>query len=65
MAGDKTNVWVDRDTALDLRSVATELARQERRRITLSEALQRLIAAWRARAGAHGQADQGGPDERA
>lgn len=44
----KTTVWMDRDAALDLRSIALDLARRERRQVTLGEVVRRLIAAWQA-----------------
>ena len=44
---DRTTVWLDRDAALDLRSIATDLARGERRPITLGEVVRRLIELYR------------------
>ncbi len=46
--GSMTTVWLDRASASDLRSIATDLARQERRRVTLGEVVRRLIELWRA-----------------
>jgi hypothetical protein len=52
MAGNgKTTVWLDRDAALDLRSIATDLSRQWCRQVPLGEVVRRLIEMWRGRGG--------------
>ena len=43
-----TTVWVDRASASDLRSIAADLAREERCRVTLGEVVRRLIELWHA-----------------
>jgi hypothetical protein len=49
--GSMTTVCIDRASVSELRSIATDLAREERRRVTLGEVVRRLIEVWRAGGG--------------
>jgi hypothetical protein len=43
-----TTIWLDRASAGELRAIADELGREDRRRIPLGEVIRRLIEVWRA-----------------
>ncbi len=51
MAPNGTTVWLDRASAGELRAIADDLGRRERRRIPLGEVVRRLIELWRAGGG--------------
>ncbi len=48
---ESTSVRVGREAAFDLRAIALDLSRAERRHVSLGEVVSRLIAAWRAGTG--------------
>jgi hypothetical protein len=43
-----TTIWLDRASAGELRAIADDLARVERRRVPLGEVVRRLLEFWQA-----------------